>query len=244
MRVVGYFLNSHFFNLIQKYVIDNWNSTIESKRGKEGLYVLKDISFINRRAVYKRVEDQVQFFGNSSVNQLAEIGKDVKQERAKISVNKKNYVDQRVNEHKRVDETFGFDGWVMVNALFSPLETELKYYKKSQNKAKWSVVGSVILEKVDRDDMMNKSKLNKIQDDLLNVKFAYKNPSHLGYEKNPFNHKTAFKFNPDKVSHRKSSFPLEAGDASTKNSKKANKIPVRYDLTKNLENPRECSIST
>jgi hypothetical protein len=94
---------------------------------------------------------------------------------------------------------------------------------------------------------MNKSKLNKIQGDLLNLKFAYKNPSHLGYEiieKNPFNHKTAFKFNPDKVSHRKSSFPLEAGDVTTKNSKKNNNIPVRYALTKNLENFRKCSIST
>jgi hypothetical protein len=110
MRVVGYFINSHFFNLIQKYAIDNWNAVIESKRGKPGLYVLKDIGFINRKTVYTRVENIEQFHAHTSLNQLNEVGSNAKQERAKVYINKKSYVDQRVNEQKRVDETFGFDG--------------------------------------------------------------------------------------------------------------------------------------
>jgi hypothetical protein len=74
MRVVGYFINSHFFNLIQKYAIDNWNAVIESRRGNPGLYVLKDISFINRKTVYTRVENLEQLYAPLSVNQLNEVG--------------------------------------------------------------------------------------------------------------------------------------------------------------------------
>lgn len=55
MRVVGYFPNNHFFNLLQKYIIDFWNIEIKKYR-QGGLYILKDISFINRATVVVRVD--------------------------------------------------------------------------------------------------------------------------------------------------------------------------------------------
>lgn len=55
MRVVGYFPNSHFFNLLQKYIINFWNQEIKKYR-QGGLYILKDISFINRKTVVARVD--------------------------------------------------------------------------------------------------------------------------------------------------------------------------------------------
>ena len=152
----------------------------------------------------------------------------------------------RIDELKRVDETFGFDGCVMVNALFSPLDTELKHYRKPQNKVKCSAVGSVILEKVDKNSLVHKPKQEKVSDDPLHIKLTHLNTNPLRneiIEMNPFNHKAAFKFNPEKVGIRKGSYPI-AGDTSTEHSKIVDKISVRSTLTKNLENQRKRTLST
>jgi len=115
MRVVGYFPNSHFFNIIQRKAIDYWNENIHEKRNKNDYYVLKDISFINRKTILQRVDSQakepeIMTYAKSARNRLNEVGKDVKKERAKININKKNKVDKQIDETKRVDETFDFDG--------------------------------------------------------------------------------------------------------------------------------------
>ena len=44
MRVVGYYPNSHFFNLIQKFVITVWNEHI-AKNSEGEYYILKHIQF-------------------------------------------------------------------------------------------------------------------------------------------------------------------------------------------------------
>jgi hypothetical protein len=115
MRVVGYFPNSHFFNLIQKLVIDEWNDYIEANRGKKDYYILKDISFRNRKTVIERVNQESDGAGvlkyvKSPSNHLEEVGKDVNKERAKIKINKKNYVAREINLNKKVEETFGYEG--------------------------------------------------------------------------------------------------------------------------------------
>ena len=58
MRVAGYFSNSHFFNIIQKFAIDEWNSKIDSMRGQKDLYILKDIRFINRKTIIQRIDNK------------------------------------------------------------------------------------------------------------------------------------------------------------------------------------------
>lgn len=78
------------------------------------------------------------------------MGNDVKLERAKININKKNYVDKRIDDKKRVDETFGHEGCVVVNVLFSTLETEARFTKKAKHKVKCGVVGSVVLQKFEK----------------------------------------------------------------------------------------------
>mmetsp|Transcript_22013 Transcript_22013/g.19569 ORF Transcript_22013/g.19569 Transcript_22013/m.19569 type:complete len:112 (-) Transcript_22013:886-1221(-) len=111
MKVVGYFPNSHFFNILQKYAIDRWNSKIDLLRGKKDLYVLKSIQFINRKTVLSKVDTKREIFiVRSSAKHLEDIGTTEETERAKINIKKKNYQDVGINETLRVDETFDFDG--------------------------------------------------------------------------------------------------------------------------------------
>jgi hypothetical protein len=56
MRVCGYFPNSHFFNIIERKAIDDWNANIFAERGKKDYYVMKDISFINSKIYLERVD--------------------------------------------------------------------------------------------------------------------------------------------------------------------------------------------
>lgn len=116
MRIVGYFPNSHFFNIIQKHVIDEWNRKIFEKRGVQDYYVLKEMSYINRKTIIERVDkkkdnDEVLLnYLRSPSNRLVEVSKDLSKERAKLKINKKNYVEKKIDESKRVGETFGHDG--------------------------------------------------------------------------------------------------------------------------------------
>lgn len=134
MRVVGYFPNSHFLNLIQKLVIDEWNDYIEASRCKRDYYILKDISFRNRKTIIQRVDKEnedvdVLKYVKSSSNHFEEIGNDVRKERAKIKINKRNYVAREIHLNKKVEDTFGYDGCVIVTAVFSSLSHEFRFGK-------------------------------------------------------------------------------------------------------------------
>lgn len=57
MRVVGYYPNSHFFNLIQKFAINVWNEQM-GKSSKKKYYILKDISFMNRKIIKENMDNE------------------------------------------------------------------------------------------------------------------------------------------------------------------------------------------
>lgn len=249
MRVVGYFPNSHFFNLIQKLVIDEWNDYIEANRGKKDYYILKDISFRNRKTVIERVNQESDGAGvlkyvKSPSNHLEEVGKDVNKERAKIKINKKNYVAREINLNKKVEETFGYEGWVVVTAVFSSLSHEFRFGKKTENKTECAIVGNVVLEKLDKDVSTNANQTMDRTDDVSvdkinnEMKFLTKNPT----ERNPFNKNKLFKFNPERLAHRKSSFGAPMDSQFCKSTTNLNKIvedaPYKHNSDKSLNKHR------
>lgn len=90
-------------------------------------------------------------------------------ERAKINLKKKNYVDKNINERKRVDETFGFEGCLVVNVVFSPVDIEEQSNNRSSNKLNYCLIGSVILTKNEKSRNSNSFKIQIISE--KNIRF-------------------------------------------------------------------------
>jgi len=242
MRVVGYFPNSHFFSIIQKLVIEVWNEAIESKRGKKDLYVLKSINFMNRKTVKERVDKETEdasklLYSKAGSSTLIDFSN--RKERTKIDINKKNYVEVNIDPEKKVDDTFGHDGCIVVDAVFNTLSHEVK----SQNKIilkldepevpiqeSRCIVGCVILESSNcyqdenqdhgEDGQINQNTLKKI---------------NLITESGPF-YKGLFKFNALKMMERKGSY-IEMKDLkmSKKHSNQYNRIDDVAIVTFNIE---------
>lgn len=163
MRVVGYFQNSHFFNLVQKMAIDIWNEIIEDKRGVKDLYVLHKLSFKNRKTVKERVYNEDKnteklLYAKSPSNRLVEVGKDVKEERAKINITKKNYIELHVDPKKKVDNTFGHDGCLVTTAIFNTVANEAKIHRRKGPQGNNGLVGSVVLDKMDNNQSFQDNK--------------------------------------------------------------------------------------
>lgn len=114
MRVCGYFPNSHFFNIIERKAIDDWNDNILSERGKKDYYVMKDISFINSKIYLERVDSnnapELIHLTKPRITEVDGLIDSYTNARRKIDISKKNRVEKRIDETKTVDETFDYNG--------------------------------------------------------------------------------------------------------------------------------------
>jgi len=125
---------------------------------------------------------------DSPSNRLVEVGKDLKKEKAKIHLTKKNYIELPINPENRVDETFGYDGCIVVEAKFSSLSNEISLRSKKPNKkVDCAIAGYVILEKLQTDtsDLSRGHKgtektIDSMEKEILKIK-------KIHTEMNPFN---------------------------------------------------------
>jgi hypothetical protein len=147
-------------------------------------------------------------------------------ERGKVDINRKNRVETRIDETKTVDESFDFNGCIVVNVLFSTLSQELRFGKKSKNKTELKITGSVVMKKnheeeredggsiPDKNDSITVDKINK---DMKMIK-------NTPIEKNPFGTNVMFKFNPKGLKRKDSLNSMLQNKLSTNANEKLKKI--------------------
>lgn len=72
----------------------------------------------------------------------------LKKERAKIQALKRNYIDKPIDPESKVDDTYGYENWVVVDAKFWTVQYDLKTNGKRDKKMEVGFVGKVLLEKL------------------------------------------------------------------------------------------------
>lgn len=123
MRVAGYFQNSHLFQLLTKLVINIWNDNIEDLRQVKDFYTLRYLTFHNKVLTKEFVDQEKKEATNiieidSSNNRFMNVMKEIKKEIKSINIAKKNYLEVPIDANAKVDDTFGYDGSLIVNATF------------------------------------------------------------------------------------------------------------------------------
>lgn len=122
MRVAGYFQNSHFFALITKLIINIWNENIEDIANKEDYYVLKNINFRNKKLIQEFIDNgksEANIFEiESPNNRFMKVMTEIKAEIKSVNITKKNYIEVPIDPNAKVEETFGYDGQLLVDVEF------------------------------------------------------------------------------------------------------------------------------
>jgi len=209
MRVGNYYPNSHFFNLIQKLVINVWNEHITQIRDKKDYYILKDISFWNKKTINSNLDQEYEQVNrilndDSQSNSFIKMSWNIKRELAKVHLTKKNYIEVPINPENKVEDTFGYDGCIVVEVKFSSLSNEISLWDTPrQNKVDHAIAGCIILEKLQTNiaDLssghIDNENVDSFSKEILKLK---KYPTEL----NPFS-KYLFKFNKNKRFHKQHS---------------------------------------